>query len=516
MSSKIDASANVNLSTKIHQNHPEHNDETVLAKQQIESLAEANDIVLDDYWKHHSIAELTLRDLDAMVDILHRYHPAAVDTVKTHSVFQKWLTAGYSQAANKAKQATSFEGYRFALESFIAGFKDGHLRFYTLERPTVLWPGFLIAYRNEKYVIVQSDEHSNPSQLPPDGAEVLACNGKPPFELFSANLLPYMVDDPEVESTRVRLTPKLLIDEGNPWTEKIKTITVRQTDGVEVTYPLNWVESNRRAIEPQLAAATYGNTPEFCIKEFGEKGVWISIPTFSNRLGGDQALPELVKRLPHLRDKDSLVFDLRGNGGGSSRWVVDILFALYGKDYLSTLEIKNCHSLADDRISAELIKMKEKSSPKEHLARMQSALEAGEPFLRRPTDVNVFSQLQKMDTDVQNPVKGQVYLLTDGRCFSTALIFADSILSIPGVTHIGMTTNADTEFSMPTPLRLPSGLSQICCPTMIRRNWERANNKPYVPKIKYHDFIGDNAAVEKWISQLCILPLSKRSKSSSN
>ena len=122
--------------------------------------------------------------------------------------------------------------------------------------------------------------------------------------------------------------------------------------------------------------------------------------------------------------------------------------------------------------------------------------------MRRSTNVPVFSEIKQADSHVQNLVSGKVYLLTDGRCFSSDLIFVDSILSILGVVHIRITTNANTRFSQPILLQLPSGKSDRRVPTMIRRNWEREDNEPYRPYHVFHGFMGDKKELETWIISL--------------
>ena len=41
-----------------------------------------------------------------------------------------------------------------------------------------------------------------------------------------------------------------------------------------------------------------------------------------------------------------------------------------------------------------------------------------------------------------NPVQAKIFLLTDGRCSSACLIFADYLLAMPNVIHVGAPTSA--------------------------------------------------------------------------
>ncbi|MGZ3733053.1 MAG: S41 family peptidase, partial [Parachlamydiaceae bacterium] len=288
----------------------------------------------------------------------------------------------------------------------------------------------------------------------------------------------------------------------------------------ECEYQLNWAKIHLDTLLPYVQLAAYGPCPGFSIHEFEDDSIWISIPTFvSRRKEVKECLEEIVRQLPALRSKKRVVFDLRGNKGGDSKWVIKILFAFYGKEYLSSLpHVKNENALADDRVSLEAIRHLEKLLIEEgaltnsqtsenqdltnYYKKIKAAYERGDLLLRRPTDVHVFSEIKQPGLNIQNPASGKVYLLTDGRCFSSGLIFADSILSIPGVVHIGTTTNADTQFSQPIPIQLPSGKSSLYVPTMIRRNWERKDNEPYCPLHLFPGYMGDSKELEEWVLTL--------------
>lgn len=462
-------------------------------------------------------SSLAKEDLKAIHQFLEDYHPAFVDKEQTHAELKQWFNDGYSQALKLAGQSSSFEGYRDSLAFYIAGFRDGHLRIDTTQDQPLLWPQFLLTYRDGKFLITSEFPEKLLKDGPPQGAEVVAVNHQPPSVLMKSNLFPYVNDDPSIESSWTRVAPFLLIDQGSPWAEKIKTMTYRLNQ-IEFEYRLHWAEIQRDKIAQYAQLAAYGPPPNFSIHEFGDESIWISIPTFnSHREGAKEALQEIINRLPTLRNKKRVVFDLRGNTGGESTWVVKIVIAFYGKEYLSSLpHIKNEDALADDRLTLEMIRRLEKEVTEErdvlqvsdfqkllnHYQQVKAAYEKGDTLFRRSTDVHAFSEIKQAGLNVSSPVTGQVYLLTDGRCFSSGLIFADSILSIPGVIHIGTSTNADTQFSQPFLIQLPSGKSRLSVPTMIRRNWERGNNEPYYPGHVFHGYMGDQKQLEYWVLNL--------------
>jgi hypothetical protein len=93
-------------------------------------------------------AGLLEADVEAMHRVLFENHPGAVDTL--HTGFTRWLAAGYRQALDRARSCNSYEGYRYALEAYGAGFQDGHLGVWTeLRREEVRWPGFMVGWQSE-------------------------------------------------------------------------------------------------------------------------------------------------------------------------------------------------------------------------------------------------------------------------------------------------------------------------------------------------------------------------------
>lgn len=445
-------------------------------------------------------------DLKAAHKFLESYHPASKDTLQIHPKFQVWLQEGYAQALKLSEQVSFFEGYRDCLAFYIAGFKDGHLYVNTPDERIVSWPGFLLSFGQGKFFIASSTIPTIPTR-----SEIIALDGRPPEHFMKSQVFPFVAEDAALESSWTKLAPFLLIDRGNPWSKKITTVSYKiQKEVFNVI--LRWQSIPWQDLVPHIQKATYGPPPKFSIHEFGKEGVWISIPTFqAQSQGAEDALNFTVQRLPYLQGKNPLVFDLRGNTGGAASWIVQILFSLYGEEYLGSLpHIKNSLSFAEDLLSPQKIKALETyvaqhpsdKKSQHYLKKANQAYENGEVFLKRSIDLNIFSKIKHTHPSIPNPVSGQVYLLTDGHCFSSALLFADVLLSIPGVIHIGKMTDGDTPFSQPLPFPLPSGKSTLYIPSMIRRAWERGYNEPYRPAYDYPGYMGDQAALENWVLHL--------------
>lgn len=471
---------------------------------------EASSSFSPNHWK--TLAKV---DLLACYALLKQNHPAYIDRQEKHESFHLWLEPGLHQALGLAEKVSSFEGYRAALAFYIAGFKDFHLTVHTpfLRQPSIRWPGFLVFYRGGKFFVSSTFFQRFFYRAPPNQAEVLSINGKPPSSFISSNLFPYARGEKKNESSWVQLTPLLLFEDKNPWHEKIEAITYRFRNKTW-THSVHFFDIDTRKALSLIEKASYGKPPSFAIRELRNGCVWISIPSFnSEKKEVRHHLEKIVACLPSFRTKKQIVFDLRGNGGGNSVWVVEILKALYGEEYLSTIpHVKNSCSYTDRRLSEKVFLLRQNQEARDlegfddsglekRDENIQKADQKGKKLIREETDIQFFSKIKKEGVSMPRPVLGRVYLLTDGRCSSSALLFADALLSIPGTTHVGMATSGDTLFTEPMKHELPSRLSSFLIPTKVRRNWERDINEAYIPKPE-HTFpedIGNSKILEKKI-----------------
>ena len=102
----------------------------------------------------------------------------------------------------------------------------------------------------------------------------------------------------------------------------------------------------------------------------------------------------------------------------------------------------------------------------------------------------------------KNPVKAKVFFLTDGKCASACLDFADNILEMPGVIHVGSPTSADTVYMDVRSEELPSTVARLSFALKVYRNRKRANNEPYIPKHVWDGDMWDTKKLRAWIKAL--------------
>jgi hypothetical protein len=475
-------------------------------------------------------ASLLRTDVEAMHRALRENHPGAVDAL--NKGFAKWLEAGYRQALDRAKSCTSYEGYRFALEAYAAGFKDGHLGAWTeLRREEARWPGFMVGWQSDgakdakhggKLVVRVVGEGKEGEGAPPIGSEVVSCDGKPARELLERDVFPFSDGIPELEGGWFWVAPMWLVDGANPWRGRLPQTCKIVDKGVARDHVLRWREIGLATVRAHRDTARQQPKVDFVIRPFGARGVWVGMPGFSPSSETTiAAMKAAIERAPSWRDRDPIVFDVRTNAGGSSQWGDRLLEGLYGKDFVaSRIEPAFAREYIEWRVSpanlehvktfvAITARVNGAGSPAEKGARslvagFARALAEGKSLWRHEPEGE---QVRPPFTEaLANPVAGRVFLLTDERCASACLDFADRVRALPGAQHVGRTTSADSVYMELRNVRLPSGVAWLSFATKVYRNRPRGNNEPYVPHHTWQGSMADTAALEKWILSLPAAP----------
>jgi hypothetical protein len=458
-------------------------------------------------------------DVQAMHRELLANHPGAVDTLNRD--FSRWLEGGYRQALDRIKTCTSYEGYRFALEAYAAGFRDGHLDLVTdLRRDVVRWPGFLLGWQPEtsKFVVRVVGEGKAGEGAPPLGSEVISCDGTPAREAVEREVFPFW-GNPAFEFGWSTAAGQWLVDEANPWRTHLPKICKIADKGGTRDYTLAWREISLQDLRVYRAATRSRPKVAFGTRSFGPRGLWVSMPSFRNdREATAPAMKSLIAQATSWRDRDPIVFDVRTSDGGSSLWGQRMLEALYGADlFASRYEPLVAKEYVEWRVSPGnvehmkgaivdgVVKVDGAGSPQAAEARadaaaMARALTDGKPLWRQAS-LKEGAPVVAGKT-LPNPVTGRVFLLTDSGCGSACLDFADMVRAMPGTKHVGRTTAADSVYLEVRVVTLPSDIAHLVLPTKVYRNRPRANNQPYVPQHLWTGDIADTAALERWILSL--------------
>jgi hypothetical protein len=453
-------------------------------------------------------AALAQRDLDAIHASLLANHPGPVDA--KNPGFRAWLEDGYRKAGTLARDVTSFGGMRHVLELYAAGFRDGHLGVVPSPSPTQAesgpsrWPGFLVARRGPDYVVAESVG----GELPPNDAVLTSCDGIAPETILRRDIFPY-TGDPELDASWTRTAPLLLADDDNPFRHLPQRCEIR-TGTTSRTYDLQWRTIAPSELDARISHAAFGDPPVFATHTRSDGTVWVAVPSFDTR---DAAkLEATIDALPAARTAPVIVFDVRGNPGGNSEWGSRIVRALYGEGATATawrrlpqIVVEWRASSANAAFVAETAKTQGPQLGPDAIkyyetlaANLHAAAAAGaQTYIERDDDASSATPLASSEPLTH----AHVYVLTDARCASACLDFLDVLLVMPGVTHIGVATSADTQYMDGRVETLPSGLFRLGFAMKVLRNRQR-DRKALVPHVVFAGDIRDTEAVARWITTL--------------
>jgi hypothetical protein len=445
---------------------------------------------------------MAIEDLRGIHDGLMENHPGPVDP--RNPDYRHWLEDGLAKAELRAKSAHSFADYLRALQFYTNGFKDGHVGVYpNVKISTYVWPGFLVAGTSLDDVHVAFADKDAGVTV---GAKLLSCDGRSVDELVADGIDPYFWNS-AIPHERYVLLYRLFYQDKYDTRPKLKTC--RFTSGNVV---LTWRQKDAAAMQEIINSARGLGARSPSLKSLD--GVWmISLPSFG--FEGDEIdrikglIAEVEAQAPILR-RSTVLFDVRGNGGGDSAWGDQVVDALWGKGWAERVESTFDNSV-DWRVSranyedlAQVVQNEEKAGLHESAAYWAKARDAIRDALGTGQDlVHVADPPHPVEGPLPaNPVTGRVYVLTDSLCASACLDFLDVMRRLPGVTHVGLPTSADAIYIDSNHFPLPSGLSHLNYGMKVFRNRVRGNNVWYEPEIHWPGGEMTDESVPKWIASL--------------
>jgi hypothetical protein len=454
-------------------------------------------------------AEIAVDDLHFIRATLRENHPGPVDV--ENPAFLEWYRSGFEKALERGRRARDFAGYFFAIEYYMAGFRDGHLGALTerhLEdhlaepRLTRRWPGFLVRWQDDAFVVGTVEGRG---ELPAPGDRLVGCDGKSARE-WARDILEDYAGLWFLPGERAELAPLLLVDEGNPFVPLPQRCTFDSASGRR-TLPLTWSPVDGRDLVAKLPGYSAG---EPSLRRIGDAW-WITVPSFDvNNARSGAALRKLTEEVRSqasaIRSARAVVFDVRGNRGGDSDAGKALLAAIWGEDFVDATEPRS--AAVDWRLSAGNLRFLRDSNVRmlrrqfgddsrevrqyeERVRAMEAALARGDTFYR---------EVPGPPPSAPAPdVTARPVLLTDNVCASACLDFADVVRRLPGGEHVGRETSADAVYIDNRAVTLPSGLGFFGFSMKVHRGRARGNNEPYRPSRVFPGDIRDTAALEEWI-----------------
>ncbi len=446
------------------------------------------------------------RDLAAMHDLIRENHPGPVDD--QDRAFRRWLEAGPGTLRAQADTARTEHDYRLVLLSYANGFADVHLgvRFGRPEHE--LWPGFL----------TRTDRVGGPSRvvLVEDApgiavGDVLAgCGAASASDLLAARVLRPLTNPKQLQ--RLILTsPWLTVVGADDRDGQASSCRVRTAAGLR-TVPVRWRSIDEAALSRRIAQASGIEIPALGLRRVGD--VWlVSLPSFTWSGPDAVRMQALVATLrdhaPELHAARHVVLDLRGNGGGSSQWGVDVASALWGAGPVEAVEAgeddtvdwrvstRNRDAIRADAADMTVGGHTEEAAEWNGLARrMDQALQAGQSLMREA------GTPRPAIPAGASPFSHRVLVLTDPHCASACLDFVDLLNRLPGTERIGLPTGADTNYLDVATAPLPSGRASLVYAMKVYRHRARAANAAYQPVLAWPGGVMTDTSVSRWVDRL--------------
>ncbi|MBS0297709.1 MAG: hypothetical protein JSR45_15475 [Proteobacteria bacterium] len=452
-----------------------------------------------------------LGDIQAARTILLDNSPGGAPGVDT--AFRRRIDLATKLASADAASVDSLQGYHFALEHFAQTFQDNHLWIDFEDPLPIRWPGFLMGYRDGRLVVADTSD----GVKHPLGAELVSCDGAPAAAMARRRLQPY-VGQWSVVSSRRRVAPYLLVDQGSPFAPAPKTCSFRQA-GRTWSQTLTWNEIQRADFTRRLKAARHiASEPKGGVRATADGGYWIGIPTLNaldpSALAGLEVLmKEIEAKAPEIRSANYFVIDLRGNSGGNTFVALRVMNAIWGEGAVAGVRPKALR--AEWRASPANIAYLEAVQPvlkqlfgadslaysglAKILGGFRRSTAEGKPIFVDPDE---YSILHVWDGGARHTVGAKPFLLTDGGCVSSCLNLVDMVLKLPRVTQIGDETASDTNMLENRASPLPSGHAALEFPIKLYRNRERRSYESYKPAYAWTGDMDDDAALERWVAGL--------------
>ncbi|MCB9959233.1 MAG: hypothetical protein H6843_11575 [Rhodospirillaceae bacterium] len=452
---------------------------------------------------------LAAQDLAAIHDTLAADHPGAAPG------FDPAFAAALAAPLPDTSDVHDVSAYIFSLSAYANTFPDrhlgvianrGHADWAVPVRPETVWPGFVTAWRDGRAVV-----RGAAGDAPPEGAELLACDGRPLADLAAVNVFRFWGNAGEPADWYGRL-PLMMVDQGQPGMLRPAACRFRLPSGGETELPLVWQPFSWRSQGNALDAAGFGARPAFAARIFAPSAAWVSLPTFDPSAEELPAVEALIADLGRFGPSDILVIDLRGNGGGSSFLAERALRALFGEATFAWMQRSamagqvdraalraspgNLEHFRAMAVRAEAMGDAATAAYAGDLAdRLAAAMAAGEPLAA----IEGAGPAPAAGPQPAAVTPGQVFVVVDGRVFSSALLALDWLAAFPGARIVGWPVQPHGLYGEIRQVALPSNWAMLVFSTKAFLG--RADD-PVALDAQWPGEIADTPALERWILDL--------------
>ncbi len=455
--------------------------------------------------------ERATEDLRFIHDMVAESHPGPALDPGFAALLDDTLPAAERMAAN----IDDLSGYIYLLSAYVNALPDHHLSVWgardhpewnSAPRAQTAYPGFITAWRNGRFE-VRGAPFFGPVK---NGWLLVSCDGMTPEELAAANIFA-TVGDPAQPADWGRHGPYLFVDQGQPGFVRPEACVF---DGApsDAPVPLPWYEVSMRDLWEDANAAAFGTPPQAGARTLPDGGLWVSLPSFDpGVLTQDMATP-IGAALEAGRSAPYVVFDLRGNSGGSSFMADGFAAALLGLDWVNAQRAAGARGEAPDLVRASAgnrdwfvnfrTRLVGNGGNAGTIAYLDGLIAAIDAALANGEDLAMLGGGQPATgrTELPDPAyDGRVFALTDGNAFSSALLFIDLVLLYPRAEQIGWPTRAHGLYGELRQVPLPSGWAVLGFSTKAFMARGENAEQPFLPPEPWQGEISDTAALEAWV-----------------
>ncbi|MGH8050536.1 MAG: S41 family peptidase [Arenimonas sp.] len=434
-------------------------------------------------------------DLDAMRARILEGHPGVIDPANPE--FKLWVEQGYEQAKTYLPYIVSYDTAKLVVRYYAAGFEDGHLVYSDdiRENFPIFVNGWHVKWEGGHYVVAAVlPNWSVP--LPPVSATWIACDGLSAEQVMQTRIAPFsdLRTGEQSRNHRVGLLWMQL-----PVAENLRECTFQKTNGDTIRLPVNYQPIYTEQFFDTVSQLRKPGTPSANSFELNDGILWVRAGNFHLNKDDQQALATMLAELAKLHYIRAIVFDSRGNRGGDSS-IGDHIFeaATGGLEFDQTDLDSLPRYYAQWRVSDYLIqflglnieenkKLYGADSPRvaDDIAfrdKVVTAKTAGQIWVEQDAGHMITREAVVARCGHLRRFNAKVALLTDSNCVSACLDFADIVLRVPGVVHVGETTGADSVYLVGSSSEMPSG-NRFVMPVKVWRNRTRGNNQALVPEV---------------------------------
>lgn len=447
-------------------------------------------------------------DLEAARARIMEAHPGVIDARRPD--FNTWVRKGFEQAQDHVHYVMSYDTAVAAVRYYTSGFEDDHLAYSDdIRADFPVWmSGWNIERSNGRYVVATVIP-GWPVALPPVGSTWTGCDGAPAGEVLLKRIGPFVnrgSGERGLSSQVAMLGMRL------PVAKNLKECSFLTLEGEPLHLAVSYRPVTKRQFVDSWPRAKAGGAGPGNLFDVVGGVLWVKAGRFDMRDGSTDLLEldHMLAGLEAVQDVHTMVFDVRGNRGGDSGVGDRIFAAATGGLELDQSQLADLPPYyAEWRVSEYLLDYLNSSiEASERLygadsARVRkeiefrdsvlAAKELGQPWVeqhagRSITRADVVARHGRL-----RRFAGRIALLTDGRCMSACLDFADTVLQVPNSLHVGQVTGADSVYMVGSLTSLPSG-NRLSLPVKVWRNRSRDNNEALRPDVSV-DLVQDESKI---------------------